>query len=87
MGLAVLSAIVMSGSLAIAVTTGLGEARSAQAVANQAALAASDVSRGWWLATRVGWHHRWSRRRDTGFGAVMWRAERRGLWWVVSGGE
>jgi hypothetical protein len=46
MGLAVLSAIVMSGSLAIAVTTGLGEARSAQAVANQAALAASDVSRG-----------------------------------------
>jgi len=46
LGLAILSVIAIVGSLAIAVTSGLNEARGVQAVANQAALAASDVSRG-----------------------------------------
>ena len=46
MGLAILAVIALAGSSAIAVTSGLNHARHLQAVANQAALAASDVSRG-----------------------------------------
>jgi hypothetical protein len=46
MALAILAVISLLGSSAIAVTIGLNEARSVQAVANQAALAVSDVSRG-----------------------------------------
>lgn len=46
MGLAILATVAILGSSAIAVISGLNEARSLQAVANQAALAASDVSRG-----------------------------------------
>lgn len=46
MGLTILAVAVLIGSLAIAVTSGLNVARLAQAAANQAALAASDISRG-----------------------------------------
>jgi hypothetical protein len=46
MGLTILAAIALAGSSAIAVMVGLNEARHVQAVANQGALAASDVSRG-----------------------------------------
>jgi hypothetical protein len=46
MGIALLAVIALVGSSAIAVTSGLNQARHTQAVANQAALAASDVSRG-----------------------------------------
>ena len=46
MGLTILAVTFLVGSLAIAVTSGLNVARHAQAVANQAALAASDISRG-----------------------------------------
>ena len=45
-GLSILAIAVLAGSGAIAVTSGLNVARHAQAVANQAALAASDISRG-----------------------------------------
>jgi hypothetical protein len=45
-GLTVLAVIALLGSSAIVVTSGLNHARDLQAVANQAALAASDVSRG-----------------------------------------
>jgi len=45
-GLAILAVIAIVGSSALAVTSALNEARRVQAVANQAALAASDVSRG-----------------------------------------
>ncbi len=46
MGLAIFATIALAGSLAITVTSGLNEARNVQVVANQAALAASDVARG-----------------------------------------
>jgi len=46
LGLAILAGIALIGSLAIAVTSGVNQARSVQVVANQAALAASDISRG-----------------------------------------
>jgi len=46
MGLAILAVIVLLGSSAIAVISGFNQARNGQAVANQAALAASDISRG-----------------------------------------
>ena len=42
----ILAVTVLVGSLAIAVTSGLNVARNGQVAANQAALAASDVSRG-----------------------------------------
>ena len=45
-GLTILAVTVLVGSLAIAVTSGLNVARNGQAAANQAALAASDISRG-----------------------------------------
>lgn len=45
-GLAVILATVTLGVSGVAVTAGIVEARSAQTVSNQAALAASDVSRG-----------------------------------------
>ena len=46
LGVAILAAVVILGSFAIAITEGLSEARSVQVAANQAALAASDISRG-----------------------------------------
>ena len=46
MGVAILASVVIVGSFAIAIANGLSEARSVQVAANQAALAASDVSRG-----------------------------------------
>lgn len=46
MGLTLLTTIVLVGSSAFAVTSGLNVARHVQSVANQAALAASDIARG-----------------------------------------
>jgi len=46
LGVAVLAGVIIIGSFSTAVVSGLAEARRVQGVANQAALAASDVSRG-----------------------------------------
>jgi hypothetical protein len=46
MGLTTLACIVLVGSVALAVMAGLNVARHVQSVANQAALAASDIARG-----------------------------------------
>lgn len=46
LGLGLLAAVVILGGGGLAVSTGVVHARYAQAVANQAALAASDVARG-----------------------------------------
>lgn len=46
MGLTIFAVTVLMGASAIAVLSGLNMARHVQAVANQAALAASDISRG-----------------------------------------
>jgi secretion/DNA translocation related TadE-like protein len=46
LGVAVLAGVIIIGSSSTAVVSGLAEARRVQGVANQAALAASDVSRG-----------------------------------------
>ena len=84
MGLTILATIVLFGSSAIAVTSALNVARDGQAVANQAALAASDISRG--LVPGHPCRVASSVVSEAGFRLVRCDVER-GKAWIVVGGE